>query len=301
MDFADKDLSGHDTGHITGHDTGHLTEAVLSRMEHCEDARFRTIMASLVRHLHDFVREVEPTEAEWREGIRFLTDTGHKCDDRRQEYILLSDTLGVSMLVDAINHRYPAGATESTVFGPFFRDGAPERPHWFDIAEGVKGTPCFVSGTVRDLAGRPIDDVVCDIWHSDGEEGLYDVQKAGAGSYCRARIRTDANGRYAFRTVQPVSYPVPTDGPVGAMLLKMGRHPCRPAHIHAMLTRDGYRTLITHLFVSGDAYLGSDAVFGVKDSLVVDFVRHEAGIAPDGTRIDRPFTTASYDFVIAPA
>ena len=278
-----------------------LTDAVLARMDECEDERFKTIMSSLIRHLHAFVREVELTEAEWLEGIRFLTATGQKCDDRRQEFILLSDTLGVSMLVDAINHRFPGGATETTVFGPFFVEGAPDRPAWADIANGAKGLPCFVSGTVCDTAGRPVADAVIDVWQTDGEEGFYDVQKPDAGMRCRAKIRTDAQGRYGFRTVQPVSYPVPTDGPVGAMLLKMGRHPYRPAHIHTMITHPGFQPLVTHVFVAGDPYLGSDAVFGVKDSLVVDFVRHEPGKAPDGTEMHVTFATASYDFVLAAA
>ena len=250
-----------------------LTDAVLARMDGCEDERFRTIMTSLVRHLHDFVREVELTEAEWFEGIRFLTATGQKCDDKRQEFILLSDTLGVSMLVDAINHRQPAGATETTVFGPFFVEGAPDVGPWADIRGGARGLPCFVSGTVRDVDGRAVEDAVIDVWQSDGEEGFYDVQKPGAEPYCRAKVHTDASGRFGFLTVQPVSYPVPTDGPVGAMLLKMGRHPFRPAHVHTMITRAGFAPLTTHLFVAGDEYLGSDAVFGVKDSLIVDFVR----------------------------
>ncbi len=278
-----------------------LTDAVLARMDGCEDARFRTVMASLVRHLHDFVREVELTEAEWSEGIRFLTATGQKCDDKRQEFILLSDTLGVSMLVDAINHRHPEGATETTVFGPFFVEGAPHVAQWADIRGGAKGAPCFVSGTVKDIDGRPVEDAVIDVWQSDGEEGFYDVQKPGAEPYCRAKVHTDAAGRFGFLTVQPVSYPVPTDGPVGAMLLKMGRHPFRPAHIHTMITRAGYQPLTTHLFVAGDEYLGSDAVFGVKDSLVVDFVRHPPGKAPDGSTTDEAFVTAGYDFVLARA
>jgi hydroxyquinol 1,2-dioxygenase len=278
-----------------------LTDAVLARMDGCDDERFRTIMSSLVRHLHDFVREVELTEAEWLEGIRFLTATGQKCDDKRQEFILLSDTLGVSMLVDAINHRQPAGATETTVFGPFFVEGAPDVAPWADIRGGARGLPCFVSGTVRDVDGRAVEDAVIDVWQSDGEEGFYDVQKPGAEPYCRAKVHTDASGCFGFLTVQPVSYPVPTDGPVGAMLLKMGRHPFRPAHVHTMIQRAGFAPLTTHLFVAGDEYLGSDAVFGVKDSLIVDFVRHPPGKAPDGSTMNEPFSTASYDFVLARA
>ncbi len=280
-------------------DENTLTDAVLARISTDSDPRVRQVMSSLIRHLHAFVREVEPTEAEWFEGIRFLTETGHMCDDKRQEFILMSDTLGVSMLVDAINHRVPAGATETTVFGPFFVQGAPELPRWGDVARGQPGVPCFVSGTVRDTQGRAVPGAVIDVWQTDGVDGVYDVQKADGSMFCRGRVTTDADGRYAFRTVQPVSYPVPDDGPVGRMLRRMGRHPWRPAHIHTMVARDGYRTLTTHIFVKGDAYLTSDAVFGVKDSLVVEFHPHLAGATPDGGRSDVPFTTAQYDFVLA--
>jgi len=278
-----------------------LTDAVLARIDESTEPRLRRVMTSLVRHLHDFVREVELTEEEWMSGIRFLTETGQKCDDKRQEFILLSDTLGVSMLVDAINHRFPEGATQTTVFGPFYVSGAPEVPHWADIAGVGKGLRCYVSGRVLDTAGRPIEGAIVDVWQAEGEEGFYDVQQPEKGMYCRGRIRTDAQGRYAFRTVQPTSYPVPTDGPVGAMLLKLGRHPFRPAHIHTMISREGYRTLTTHIFVKGDPYLGSDAVFGVKDSLVVEFLQHPPGPAPDASTSELPFSTASFDFRLAPA
>ncbi len=282
-------------------DENTLTDAVLARMADCGDARLTQVMGSLVRHLHGFIREVELTEAEWLAAIRFLTATGQKCDDKRQEFILLSDTLGVSMLVDAVNHRAPAGATESTVFGPFFVEGAPQLPMWADISGTAAGTPCFMTGTVRDVAGNPLAGATIDVWQSDGEAGLYDVQVPGGPTQCRARFSTDAQGRFAFRTVQPVSYPVPTDGPVGDLLLRMGRHPYRPAHIHTMIAHPGCATLVTHVFVAGDPYLASDAVFGVKDSLVVDFKQHPAGRAPDGSALERPFSSTHYDFVLAPA
>jgi len=282
-------------------DEADLTDAVIARMENCANPRFELVMTSLIRHLHDFVREVELTEQEWFEGIGFLTATGQMCDDKRQEFILLSDTLGASMLVDAVNHRYPIGATETTVFGPFFVEGAPSRPRWANLAEGVPGTPCFVSGTVRGTAGKPVAGAVIDVWQTDGVEGLYDVQRRDGGMYGRGRITTDADGGYAFRTVQPVSYPIPDDGPVGKMLHRMGRHPWRPAHIHTMITHPDYRTAATHLFVAGDAYLGSDAVFGVKDSLVVDFVQHPPGPTPDGGSSEALFSTAKFDFALAPA
>jgi len=226
----------------------------------------------------------------------FLTATGQKCDGKRQEYILLSDTLGVSMLVDAVNHRKPGGATETTVLGPFYVAGAKELPMWSDIAEDAPGEPAYVFGRVLDVGGKPIAGATIDVWQTDGE-GFYDVQRPGGNaSYARGKFTTAAHGRYGFRTVKPVSYPVPTDGPVGKMLLGMGRHPYRPAHVHAIISAPGYEKVATHLFVKGDAYLDSDAVFGVKQSLVVDFKPHSAGQTPDGGRSTAPFCTAEYDF-----
>ncbi len=278
-----------------------LTDAAVARLDGCTDPRLREIMSSLIRHLHAFVRDVELTESEWFEAIKFLTETGHRCDDKRQEFILLSDTLGVSMLVDAINHRNPSGTTDTTVFGPYFVAGAPELPHWGHIAEGLPGTPCYVSGTVRDTNGQAISGAIIDLWQTDGVEGLYDVQVAGDTMFGRGRVRTDAQGRYAFRTVKPISYTIPADGPVGRMLRMMGRHPWRPAHVHTMLQCEGYRSITTHLFVKGDPWLKSDAVFGVKDSLVVDFVDRPAGPAPDGSLSEVAFCEAHYDFVMARA
>ena len=276
-----------------------MTDAVLAELKE-GDARFKRVMTSLITHLHGFVRDVELTEAEWLEAIKFLTATGHMCDDKRQEFILLSDTLGVSMLVDAINHRKPAGATESTVFGPFYVSGAPELPSGANIAEGVPGEPAFFSGRVTDPAGKPIAGATLDIWGVDGE-GWYDVQLPDLEKMrVRGKIKTDAQGRYAFRTVKPVSYAIPTDGPVGRLLQKMGRHPNRPAHVHFMLSAPGFKTVITHVFVAGDPYLDSDAVFGVKNSLIGDFERHGPGTAPDGTTISVPYFTARYDFGLEP-
>ena len=277
-----------------------LTEAVLKKLEGSDDPRFVHIMSSLIRHLHGFIREVELTEAEWLTAIQFLTATGHKCDDKRQEFILLSDTLGVSMLVDAINHRNPSGATESTVQGPFYVHGGPEVPYGGDIALGVEGEPAFFSGRVRTPAGTPIAGATLDLWSTDGE-GWYDVQLEGKGTRARGKVKTDTQGRYAFWTVKPVSYPVPTDGPVGTMLLKMGRHPYRPAHTHMIVSAPGYKSVTTHVFVDGDPYLESDAVFGVKNSLVTQFARHETGAAPDGRRLDKPFYTVNFDFGLVPA
>jgi hydroxyquinol 1,2-dioxygenase len=277
-----------------------LTDTVLAKLEGAIDPRFKQIMTSLIRHLHAFVREVELTEEEWFAGIQFLTATGQKCDEKRQEYILLSDTLGVSMLVDAINHRKPGGATESTVLGPFYVPGAPDMPIGSNIAEGVEGEPTYFSGRVLSSDGKAIAGAMLDLWSTDGE-GWYDVQKPGMNLRARGRIRTDSQGRYAFWTIKPVSYPIPTDGPVGKMLLKMGRHPYRPAHTHMIVSAPGFQPVTTHVFVEGDPYLESDAVFAVKNSLVAPFVRHEPGSAPDGKRMDRPYYTVDYDFGLVPA
>jgi hydroxyquinol 1,2-dioxygenase len=277
-----------------------LTDAVLAKLEGAADPRFRQVMTSLIKHLHAFVREVELTEEEWFAGIQFLTATGQKCDDKRQEYILLSDTLGVSMLVDAINHRKPGGATESTVLGPFYVPGAPELPSGSNIAQGVPGEPAYFSGRVLTPQGGPIAGATLDLWSTDGE-GWYDVQRPGQSMRARGRIKTDAQGRYAFWTIKPVSYPIPTDGPVGQMLLRMGRHPYRPAHTHMIVSAPGYEAVTTHLFVEGDPYLESDAVFGVKNSLVVKFQQHAPGVAPDGTRMDRQFCIVRYDFGLEPS
>jgi len=273
-----------------------LTEAVVARLSNTTDPRFKQIMSSLIRHLHSFVREVELTEEEWMAGIQFLTATGKKCDEKRQEFILLSDTLGVSMLVDALNHRKPEGATESTVLGPFYVSGAQELPNGTNLANGLPGDPTLVSGRVLTVDGKPIPGAQLDVWHADAE-GFYDVQRPELdGTRLRGKFRTDAQGKFWFWTTRPTEYPVPTDGPVGGMLNKMNRHAYRPAHIHTIISAPGYEPVTTHIFVKGDRYLDSDAVFGVKDSLIVDFHRHEPGTAADGTKLDRPYFTVSYDF-----
>jgi hydroxyquinol 1,2-dioxygenase len=278
-----------------------LTDAVIQQLAGCDDPRFRTVMTSLIRHLHDFVREVELSEAEWMTAIRFLTRVGQACNDKRQEFILMSDTLGVSILVDAINHRQPSGAVESTVLGPFYWEGAPELPLGADIANGAKGEPAFYSGRLLTLEGEPIAGGMLDVWSGDGE-GTYDMQMPGQDEMlCRGKFRTDTEGRYWFRSIHPVYYPVPTDGPVGDMLRKMGRHPNRPGHIHMIVSAPGYQTVATHLFVKDAPYLDSDAVFAVKDSLIVEFERHEPGRTPDGAVMDVPFYTCEYDFRLAPA
>lgn len=247
-------------------------EQVLARLAPGVDPRFRQIISSAVRHLHAFVKEVEPTMEEWGQAIAFLTATGQICDDKRQEWILASDTLGVSMLVDAINHRRPGGATENTVLGPFHVAGAPPRANGESICLDGKGALCRVSGIVTDEAGRPIPGATLDVWQTN-DDGYYDVQQPGVqpDMNMRGRFTADAGGRYHFLTVKPLPYSIPTDGPVGAMLVAMGRHAMRPAHIHFIVTAPGHETLVTHVFSRDDPYLDSDAVFGVKDSLIVDF------------------------------
>jgi hydroxyquinol 1,2-dioxygenase len=279
-----------------------LTEAVERRLQTTDDARTRQIMTSLVRHLHDFVRDVELTEAEWFEGIRFLTDTGHASDDKRQEFILLSDTLGVSMLVDAINHRHPEGATESTVFGPFHREGAPLVPAGASIAGTTAGEPTFVSGRVTDTEGRPLAGALLDVWQA-APNGLYDSQDPAHDGRLnlRGRLRTDAEGRYSFQTVKPVNYPIPSDGPVGRMLRACGRHPYRPAHIHFIVSAPGHQPVTTHVFVAGDPYLDSDAVFAVKSSLITPFNRHDSPQEAAARKTTTPFYTMEYDFTLTRA
>lgn len=253
-------------------------QTVLARMGEGTDVRLRRVMESLVKHLHGFIRDVELTEAEWGIAIDFLTRTGQLCSDQRQEYILLSDVLGVSMLVDAINHRRPSGATENTVFGPFHVDGAPDLPMGANINLDGKGELCLYGGRVLDLEGKPIANAIVDVW-SDNVEGYYDVQQPDVQPAFnnRGRFHTGEDGVYSFVGIKPVSYPIPNDGPVGKMLERLERHPFRPAHVHFLVSAEGYDRLCTHIFVSGDEYLESDAVFGVKDSLIVDFIPVENG------------------------
>jgi hydroxyquinol 1,2-dioxygenase len=276
-----------------------LLDEVLASFANTPDARLRTLMQSLVRHLHAFVGEVEPTEAEWLAAIRFLTDTGRMCDGVvRQEFILLSDTLGVSMLVDAINHRQAKGGTDSTVFGPFYMSGMPDRAYGESMAF-TPGRQAVVRGRVLSTNGEPVAGAVLDVWQT-ADNGMYSGQDtAQPYGNLRGRYRTDAEGRYAIRTIVPVSYPIPTDGPVGRMLEATARHPWRPAHLHFMIEAPGHRTLVTHLFDEDDPYLDSDAVFGVKSSLKVAYRERPADDALGRAfGFDGPFREANYDFVL---
>ena len=279
-----------------------ITPAFIESLAKCENPRLKTILTSLTTHLHDFAREVELTEDEWMAGIKFLTATGQKCDAMRQEMILLSDTLGLSMLVVSLNHKKPAGATEATVFGPFHADDAPRVKQGDDIAQGAPGTPLFVKATVLGLDGQPVAGAEVDVWQAD-DEGLYDAQRPELEGARRARgvLMTDAAGELRFRSVAPVAYPVPTDGPVGLLLKASGRHPWRPAHVHFRIRAKGYQTLVTHVFREADDYLDSDVVFGVRSSLIGRYESHQPGPAPDGSMMDAPFTTLVQQFVLAPA
>lgn len=273
-----------------------ITPAVLDAMCGCENARLRAVMTSLIEHLHAFAREVCLTEAEWLQGIEFLTKAGHISDNKRQEFILLSDVLGLSTLVTAQNNAKPAGCTESTVFGPFFVEGAPQYENGADISNGAKGTPCLVSGQVRGIDGEPVAGALIDVWQSD-EEGNYDVQVAGEQEHrARGQLRSSVDGRFHFRSILAHHYPIPHDGPVGTMLAALGRHPWRPAHLHFMIQADGYEKLITHVFRDGDPYLDSDAVFGVRSSLIADWVPCEAS----AVGADQGCYQLEYDFVLNP-
>ncbi|GAA0950082.1 intradiol ring-cleavage dioxygenase [Kribbella koreensis] len=275
-----------------------LTDAVVASFDGSKDERTKTVLSALVRHLHEFAREVELTEEEWFTGIDFLTRTGHTSTGTRQEFVLLSDVLGLSMLTVGLGNKKPAGATQSTVFGPFFVEGSPEIKLGDDLSNGAPGQPCLVSGRVLDLQGKPIAGALVETWQAD-EDGFYDVQKNLDGPQNRGHLTTDADGNYSFWAVRPVAYPIPDDGPVGELLRAAGRGPMRPAHIHFMVTAPGFSRLITHVFAAGDEHLHDDAVFGVKDSLIAEFTEHPAGTAPDGRVLDQPYSTVQYDLVLA--
>jgi hydroxyquinol 1,2-dioxygenase len=276
-----------------------VTDEVVASFAEAKDDRYREVMESLVRHLHAFARDVRLTQEEWDAAIAFLTRVGHLTDDRRQEFILLSDVLGLSMLTVGMNAPPQQDATESTVFGPFFVDGAPEVEPGGDIAQGAPGIPCWVSGSVRATDGSPVPGARIDVWEAD-EDGFYDVQYEGNRTQGRGRLRSGADGGYRFWSVRPSPYSIPADGPVGELLARGGRGPMRPAHLHFMVTAPGFRRLVTHIFVDGDEYLDRDAVFGVKDSLVYAFTERNGGTAPDGSAREGVWNEVSFDIVLAP-
>jgi hydroxyquinol 1,2-dioxygenase len=277
-----------------------LTDEVVDSFSATEDKRFAQVMQSLVSHLHAFCSEVELTEQEWLQAIDFLTKTGHITDDKRQEFVLLSDVLGISMLVVGINNnRHSTPASEATVLGPFFVEGSPRFSNGSDISRLDEGEPCFVQGRVLSVDGSPVAGARVEVWQADAH-GLYDVQYADASrTDGRGHLYCDNDGHFWFWTVMPRGYSIPDDGPVGDLLRTASRSPMRPAHIHFMISAPGYQTLTTHLFSHGDQYLDSDAVFGVKNSLITDFKRHVPGRAPDGRNMTAAFYVMSYDFELA--
>jgi hydroxyquinol 1,2-dioxygenase len=279
-----------------------LTGAVLERLHNCTTPRTRAISEAVVRHLHALVREVRPTQEEWRQAIDFLTDTGHLCTSTRQEFILLSDALGVSMLVDALTHATHGSSTPTTVLGPFYLDDSQRLPLGSDIARTGSGELMHVEGSVSNANGQPIANAQVEVWHADGE-GFYDVQRSEdePARDRRAILHTDEHGRFWFRSRVPLYYPIPSDGPVGRMLKAQGRHPFRPAHVHFMISAPHSETLVTHLFLDADPYLDSDVVFGVKDALIKKLQWHPAGLSPAGHRLDAPMQVLHYDFTLANA
>lgn len=278
-----------------------LTANVVASFKDARDPRLKQIMESLVTHLHAFVRDVRLTEAEWNKAIEFLTEVGHITDDRRQEFILLSDVLGVSMQTINVNNEAYKDATEATVFGPFFVEDAPEIPIGGDIAGGAPGQPCWVEGTVRDTDGNPVPGARLEVWEAD-EDGFYDVQYTDGRVAGRAHLFADAEGNYSFWGLTPTPYPIPHDGPVGRMLKATGRSPMRASHLHFMVSAPGLRTLVTHIFVSGEDRLWLDTVFGVKESLIKDFIEQPTGTpTPDRRDLgDAAWTRTRFDIVLPP-
>lgn len=276
-----------------------LTEAVAASFAGAASPRVREVAESLVRHLHAFVREVGLTEDDWSAGIEALTRAGRMSTEGRQEVVLLSDVLGISMAVIGVNHAAREGVTESTVLGPFFVEGAPELANGADLAAGAPGRPCLMRGRVLDAAGAPVAAAAIDVWQAD-EAGLYDVQyDALDAARGRGRLHSDGDGRFWFWSVLPVAYPIPTDGPAGDVLRAAGREPMRPAHVHFRVTADGFETLTTHVFAAGDPHLDRDPVFGVKSSLIVEFSEHGPGRAADGRHMAEPYHSMRYDLVLA--
>jgi hydroxyquinol 1,2-dioxygenase len=276
-----------------------LTDVVRERWSDIPDPRLKQVMTALVKHVHAFVREIEPTGAEWAKAIDFLTRTGQMCDDKRQEFILMSDVLGVSMLVDAINHRRPSGATPSTVEGPFHVPDAPPMANGANMAANSPGIACFVVGTIRGLAGEPVGGATLDLWQTDGE-GLYEAQREGIdGAWMRGLYRSQPDGSYLIRTVAPIAYTIPMDGTIGELMNRTNMSHMRPAHIHFAIDAPGYHGLVTHLFQSGDKYIDNDVVYGVKEPLIVDFKKMPAGSkTPGGELMNEPFYVVNYDFVL---
>ncbi|HET6939531.1 MAG TPA: dioxygenase [Nocardioides sp.] len=276
-----------------------ITELAKQRWGTAHDERSRELLTALVQHLHDFAREVRLTEDEWMAAIQWLKRTGQISDDKREEFILASDVLGLSMLVVQLNHRFDPSATPATVLGPFHIDGSPELDYAADMSEGLPGVPMFISGTVRGLDGTPVGGAVLDVWQAD-EEGAYEGQLEVEEARLRAKYTTREDGTYCIRTITPKGYAIPMDGPVGELIRLTDISYFRPAHVHFLLNVPGFAPLITHLFEEGGKYLDSDVVFGTKQELVIGYQHHEPGPTPDGGHSGVPWVTATYDFVLQP-
>jgi hydroxyquinol 1,2-dioxygenase len=277
-----------------------ITDLAVERWATARDPRLAELMTALVRHLHDFAREVRLTEAEWMAAIQWLKRTGQISNEKREEFILTSDVLGLSMLVVQMNHQFDPRATPATVLGPFHIEGSPELGYGADMSQGLPGTPLFITGVVKDLDGKPVPGAVLDLWQADNE-GLYESQHADVDeARLRAKYTTREDGSYCVRTVAPLGYTIPMDGPVGDLISRTEISHFRPAHVHFLLNVPGYEPLITHLFEEGADYLDSDVVFGVKEQLVVRYEKREPGETPDGGTIDVPWFDARYDFVLQP-
>jgi hydroxyquinol 1,2-dioxygenase len=282
-----------------------LTDAVIARLKDAKNPRFRQIITSLVKHAHAFAREVELTEEEWFEGIKFLTAVGQKCDGKRQEFILMSDVLGLSMMVVALNHKTAPGATEATVLGPFFAHGAKEYGYGADLREGatMKGDDVWVSGKVLEVdkdgvSGKPIPNAALDIWQAKAD-GIYDLQTEGEFEL-RGRVKANAEGEYAFASYKPKFYSIPMDGPVGDLVRATSNNHMRPAHMHAIVSAPGYQQVITHVFVEGDPYLDGDAVFAVKNSLVGKYKKVNNAAEAKKLGLSNPFLKLEFDFRLSP-
>ncbi|HKU47835.1 MAG TPA: dioxygenase [Burkholderiales bacterium] len=277
-----------------------LTAEVVARLGKTKDKRLREIMQSAVKHLHAFAREVKLTEEEWFEGIKFLTAVGQKCDGKRQEFILLSDVLGLSMMIVALNHKTAPGATEATVLGPFFAHGAKEFGYGGDLREGatLKGEDVWVSGRVLGLDGKPIPNATLDIWQAKAD-GIYDLQTEGEFEL-RGRVKANARGEYAFASYKPSFYSIPMDGPVGDMIRATSNRHMRPAHMHAIVSAPGYQQVITHVFVQGDKHLDGDAVFAVKNSLVAKYRKVDNPEEARKLGMPDPFLKLDFDFKLSP-
>lgn len=290
-------MDEHESGYFTEENS---VEAVTNRNKAAQNPRLKEVMEVITRKLHEAVKEIEPSNEEWMTAIMFLTKTGQICDDYRQEFILLSDILGVSMLADTIQSRRPSGATENTVLGPFHVQDAPMLEMGSNICLDDKGEPMFVHGTIRDLDGKPLEGARIDVWEAN-DEGFYDVQQRGIQPDFNLRgvFETGADGQYWFKAIKPLYYPIPDDGPVGQLLGFLGRHPYRPAHFHYLITLDGYQKLTTHIFDPDDQYIHSDAVFGVKESLMAEFKPIHDPKEAEKHGFSGKFYDVKYDFVLA--